>query len=252
MKAAAAVKLPGSDLVVRLVEPEDSSRIEGLVILCHGYGAPGTDLVGLAGELCSRKPEIAGRVAFAFPQAPLEPPELAMFGGRAWWNLDMGRIEAMMRAGQMRDLANDVPEGMASARRKLRATVEALVSRFQLPMSRTILGGFSQGAMLTTETTLHLEEAPAGLAILSGTLVNMQGWEKLAPKRAGLAVLQAHGQRDPVLPFSGAEALRDLLVAAGLNVDFRPFPGEHTIPWDVLGALGSFVQECFFDAPPSL
>jgi len=232
--------LPGAELTVRLVEPRGD--VTALVVLCHGFGAPGTDLVGLAPELCRLKPELGEGVAWAFPEAPLSPPELAMFGGRAWWPLDTAKIERLMRSGQLRDLANDRPDGLGPARRKLTATLEALLLQYRLPMSRVVLGGFSQGAMLTTETTLKLEEAPAALVVLSGTLLNVDEWARVAPRRAGLKVLQTHGEQDPLLPFFGAEALRDLLVGAGLEVDFQPFPGEHTIPWSAMNHLAETLR----------
>ncbi len=235
MVGVKTAQLPGTSLTVRLLEP--SAEVRGLVVLCHGFGAPGTDLVGLAPELNRMRPELAANVAWAFPEAPLTPPELAGFGGRAWWKLDTGRIEQLMRAGRLRDLANDRPEGLAPARRKLRATLDALLLRYGLSTSQMVIGGFSQGAMLTTETALRLEEPPAALITLSGTLLNMEEWTKLAPRRAGLRVLQTHGRSDPLLPFFGAEALRDMLVAAGLEVDFRAFDGEHTIAPVVMHAL---------------
>ncbi|MBW2213652.1 MAG: hypothetical protein JRF48_04305, partial [Deltaproteobacteria bacterium] len=71
-------------ITVRLTGGEDR---EGggdgpLVVLMHGFGAPGTDLVGLWRVL-----DVPSSMRFAFPEAPHEIP--GMFGARAWWMLDL-------------------------------------------------------------------------------------------------------------------------------------------------------------------
>jgi phospholipase/carboxylesterase len=95
--------------------------------------------------------------------------------------------------------------------------------------------------MLATDVTLRAERPPAGLVILSGAPVCVDEWTELAPKRAGLPVLQSHGRADPVLPFQGGEWVRDLLEGSRLPVDFVPFNGGHGIPSGVLERLGPFV-----------
>ena len=77
-------------------------------------------------------------------------------------------------------MRTEIPEGLASARRKLMALLEVAQVETGLPMSRFLLGGFSQGAMLATDVTLRLEEAPAGLAALSGTLLCEEEWRPRA------------------------------------------------------------------------
>ena len=70
------------ELTCRTVQNIDpSEKPELVVILCHGFGAPGTDLVPLGPELLSMRPQLAETTRIIFPEAPLEPPEL--FGGRA-------------------------------------------------------------------------------------------------------------------------------------------------------------------------
>ena len=98
--------------------------------------------------------------------------------------------------------------------------------------------------MVATDVTLRLEEAPAGLFIFSGTLICEPEWRKRAPARRGLEVLQSHGTQDPLLPFQRALALRDLLVEAGLNVDFLPFEGVHTISLEALHRAADFLVSC--------
>lgn len=199
-------------------------------VLCHGFGAPGTDLLPLAEEFCSEEPDLAEQVLFLFPSAPLQPPEFRPYGGRAWWPIDMLRLQRAAEVGDFRDLRQDLPERLPAARDELTAFLDAVSHRWGIPTSRTVLGGFSQGSMLATDVALHLPEAPAGLVIYSGTLLCEAEWTRLSPGRAGLRVLQSHGMQDPILPFTAAGWLRDLLIGAGLNVEFHSFHGGHAIP----------------------
>ena len=59
------------NLECRVLDVEGGSPPELAVVLCHGYGAPGDDLVGLASEVLRLHPELMGRVRFYFPAAPL-------------------------------------------------------------------------------------------------------------------------------------------------------------------------------------
>lgn len=212
-----------------LARAEPAAAPDRGLVLCHGFGAPGDDLVPVAPELLHFRPELAERTLFVFPQAPLSPPEFRPFGGRAWWPLDLARLQAALATGEFRNLRGDAPPRLPTAREELLSVLAAIADQFDLPVGRIVLGGFSQGAMLATDVTLHLPTPPAALVIYSGTLLNEAEWTKLAPVRRGLKVLQSHGWEDPLLPFTAAEWLRDLLIAAGLDVTFLPFHGGHTI-----------------------
>ena len=207
---------------------------ELVVVLSHGFGAPGTDLVGLAPELLSAVPRLAEGVRFVFPEAPLSLEHLGMPQARAWFPLPE------VVTGEQRDwdqFARDVPPGMPAARRALMSTVAAL----QHPYGRVVLGGFSQGAMLSTDVALRLEESPAGLCLLSGTLIAVEEWKTKARARPALPVFMGHGRDDTMLPFHGAERLRDVLTGAGLPVDFLPFDGGHTIVTEELERMAAFL-----------
>lgn len=212
------------------------------VVLCHGFGAPADDLVGIGHELVRRSQKLRENVCFVFPGAPLRLDAMGMFGGRAWWPLDVARINRLIATGRVRDLSSEEPEGLAPARRQLQVAVDLVLRQANLAPSQLILGGFSQGAMLTTDLSLRLEDAPAGLCALSGTLLNATTWRQLAAKRRGLPVFQSHGRADQLLPFALADELRSLLDEAGLDVAFHPFEGMHEIPPSVLDALQSWLE----------
>jgi len=235
-----------SQLKCRVVQREPAPP-ELIVVLCHGFGAPGDDLVPLAAEILERKESLGAHVRFVFPEAPLSLSHLGMGPGRAWWMIDMARMMSMQMGTHGPEaitemLRKEAPEELATSRKRLLGLVSELSTTSKLPLSRIVLGGFSQGAMLATDVTLRLEEAPAALCVLSGALINEADWQKRAPLRRGLRVLQAHGHQDPILPFQTGEALHGLLDKAGLKVDFHPFNGGHTITLDTLERVGALLE----------
>ncbi|HEX5064112.1 MAG TPA: alpha/beta fold hydrolase [Kofleriaceae bacterium] len=196
------------------------------VVLLHGFGAPGDDLVALAQY-------IDAPARFVFPEAPLELGGL--YGdSRAWWQLDLMRLEQELSSGKPRDRRGEVPEGLSDARDHMVRFLEELEERFAIENSQLVLGGFSQGAMLALDVALHREVAPAGLILMSGTLLAESIWQPLMSKLSGVPVFQSHGMHDQLLPFSIARQLRDQLKAAGARVDWCEFHGGHEIPPSVL------------------
>jgi phospholipase/carboxylesterase len=208
-----------------------------LIILLHGFGAPGDDLVSLADDL-----NVPTGTRFVFPEGPLS----LSFGpsaARAWWLIDMARIAADQAAGRLRDLSQDIPKGLAPARETILAFLKEVEHSFGADPRKTILGGFSQGAMLSCDVMLHSDRSYAGLVQLSGNVLAQPLWGPLMPKRKGLPVFQSHGMQDELLPYVGAERLRDILMHAGLSVEWHSFRGGHEIPRSVLQRLGPFITK---------
>ncbi|MDG2389025.1 MAG: hypothetical protein P8M30_06870 [Planctomycetaceae bacterium] len=217
-------------LTCNVIKPESQTGSPDLVVvMCHGFGAPGDDLVGLGPEMISQLDQADG-LRFYFPQAPLSLLEMGIPGGRAWWMLDLEMLALAAEGKLERDQRDDTPEGLVSAREQLAETVAEIQKETGLPMSRIVLGGFSQGSMVTADLALLGSEAPAALVIYSGTLLCQEQWKRAASTRESLFVLQSHGRQDPILPFRVAEDLRDLLSESGCDVQFLPFDGPHTIP----------------------
>ncbi|MEQ1794540.1 MAG: esterase [Nitrospira sp.] len=208
-----------------------------LVLLLHGFGAPGDDLVPLADAL-----NVPAGTRFVFPEGPLS----LSFGpgdARAWWLIDMARIAQDRAAGRVRDLSQDVPKGLAPVRETMLAFLKEIEHKFDADPKKTVLGGFSQGAMLSCDLILHTDQPYAGLVQLSGNILAQPVWGPLLPKRKGLPVFQSHGVQDEILPYVGAERLRDTLVHAGLSVEWHNFRGGHEIPRMVLQSLSHFLQQ---------
>ena len=228
-----STRLEIAGLTTRIVEPP-SGDISSTVVLLHGFGAPGDDLVGLAPYLH------APRTRFVFPAAPLELGGL--YGdSRAWWLLDLARLEASLASGSIGAWIAEIPEGLDTARVQMGRFLEQLQERFSIPNEQLVLGGFSQGAMLSVDTALHREAPLAGLVLMSGTLTAESVWQPRFGKLAGLPILQSHGRHDMLLPFAIAEALRDRLTGGGAKVEFHAFLGGHEIPPPVLSAVTKFL-----------
>jgi phospholipase/carboxylesterase len=212
-------------------------------VLCHGFGAPGTDLVALAPALYQVEPKLRPAVQFVFPAAPLTLEEFGYAEGRAWWRLNLERLQRQLQSRQLDEVRNHQPAELPAARAALTEVVHEWSRSHGLAASNCVLGGFSQGAMLSIDVALHLPDAPAGLAVLSGALMNEREWQPRAPQRAGLPVFQSHGRDDFVLPFVLGQWACDLLQTAGCQMEFVDFDGGHEIPWEVLDRLAAFLVQ---------
>jgi phospholipase/carboxylesterase len=214
--------------------PESKSESgEMTLVLLHGFGAPGDDLAGLADMI-----PVPPGTTMVFPEALL-----SLGGGaRAWWMIDFAKLEVAIITGAMRDLPNEIPEGLDEARASMTAFLDALEKEEGISLDRLVLGGFSQGAMLTMDVALRTERKIAGLVLLSGSYIAEREWKPRMSARKGTPVFQSHGATDPILPFPVAEQLRDELSAAGLDVDFHRFSGGHGIPPAVMNELGTWLS----------
>lgn len=204
------------------------------VVLFHGFGADMTDLAPLSQVISVGRP-----VNWIFPNGHIRAELGAHVSGRAWFPLPLAELQAAMATGSGIDLTTVTPPGM---KRACEAAAEMLAA-LDTDMSRIVIGGFSQGAMLATEVTLRAAAAPAGLALLSTTLVDSENWKRLAPARKGLRFFQSHGTHDSVLAIEPAQRLEILLREAGLQGKLVTFHGGHEIPSEVLIQLGSFLRE---------
>ena len=205
-----------------------------LVVLLHGFGAPGDDLVPLHRVL-----RVPRETRFVFPAAPIALDMMPGLESRAWWNIDMLRLQTAIQRGDLRDLSTEVPEGLDEARAK----IDALLGELEATRPRAVvLGGFSQGAMLSTDVALRTGRRVDALVVLSGTLLAQDTWVPKMTALAGKPIFQSHGTHDPILPLSLAEQLEKAFVAGGADVSFVRFRGAHEIPGPVVDQLGAFLD----------
>ncbi len=214
------------------------------VVVCHGYGAPGDDLVPFGAQWAQLLGADAAKFRFVFPYGPLTLAELGMPSARAWWPLNMQKLMLAVQAQQFDELHIHEPPGLETARNKLTGTIDRVMEWLAGDDPQLVLGGFSQGAMLTMDVALRgATPPPAVLIQMSGTLICRDQWRQAAPRLAHTQIIQSHGTADPILPFDSATALRDLLTAEQLDVQFVPFAGPHTVGAEMLAACAHALQK---------
>lgn len=207
-----------------------------VVMLLHGFGAPGDDLVALWRML-----DVSPEVRFLFPAGPLSL-NLGFGDSRAWWMLDMDRLTQARSRGEWEKLSRETPAGMSLARNKMMNFLTEAERHLNIPPQHFVIGGFSQGAMLACELALRTELRIAGLIMMSGTMISRDSWVSSIPHRKGLPVFQSHGTDDPLLACVVAQQLRDAFIEGGLEVDWHEFRGGHEISVKVLEELGKFLR----------
>ncbi|TWU62788.1 MULTISPECIES: alpha/beta hydrolase [Crateriforma] len=206
------------------------------VVLCHGYGAPGHDLASLSVEWLNLLGDRGGHFRFVFPAAPLTLAEMGMPDGRAWWPLNMARLQQLAGATSLDGLYDEIPPGIDHARDALVQTLSEVFESIQSDAGRPwALGGFSQGAMLTMDTALRSDIGPPPLLLqFSGALICRPQWTQHLDRLNASRVLQSHGRMDPILPFQGAQALHEMLAGADVTATLHSFDGPHTIDIDAV------------------
>jgi phospholipase/carboxylesterase len=225
------------DLDARLTGGDDreGSGTGPVVVLLHGFGAPGDDLVPLWRAL-----NVPPGTRFVFPVGPIDLGPRAM-GGRAWWAIDLEERMRRQALGEKRD-TTEIPEGLELARARVDALLVEVVRTLQPPPGKVVLGGFSQGAMVALDVALHSSHALAGVVLMSGTHIAANEWATRFENRRGLPAFMSHGQSDEILSFAITEGLRDTLTSHGLPVDWVAFRGGHGIPPSVMDGVGTFLR----------
>jgi phospholipase/carboxylesterase len=200
-----------------------------LVVLLHGWGDWGESYIDIGEMLCEEK------YRFVFPTGPEEVPG-AMNG---WFMLDPSFRNFAKRAAKARPMFNKL--------------MDALLEHYQTPASRTVIGGFSQGGMMTLEAGLRYKsktgERVAALIALSSllpaddeaTLPELnQAIAELA--QAKTPVFVAHGVYDQVIPVQAGRVSQQILNEAGVPVEYFEFPGYHEMSMDELKQIKNFLS----------
>jgi phospholipase/carboxylesterase len=218
--------------------PPESVIPERLCVLCHGFGASGDDLVSLAEPMIQHLPQGAKVPVFVFPEGPIDLASQGMPGGRAWWPLNMARLMQLAATNDFGAMRNEVPPGIDNARNQLVATIELLMARYAIRYDHLVLGGFSQGAMLATDTTLRGTQQPPGkLLAMSGALIGESSWREHIDRLDNLKIIQSHGRQDSILPIQTGRWLHEFFKSSSAKVDYTEFDGDHTIPYEIIPKL---------------
>jgi phospholipase/carboxylesterase len=214
--------------VVSVTDMKEEERGGSAVIVLHGWGAPGDDLVPLAKRL--NRPG----VRFFVPAAPL--PEIG--GGRAWWHLDPETRPPHAYDDQLPSGFRPAP-AVVAARAAVRDLIATVVDRHE-PTSVALVG-FSQGAMLSIDVALAGAPGVDRVVALSSVLLVDSVGALAAPRVTTPRFLLSHGRSDLQLPFAAGDRAKELLEKHGFSVTWRPFDGGHEIPRPVLAEVERFL-----------
>jgi phospholipase/carboxylesterase len=180
---------------------------DGAIVLLHGRGTDEFDLLPLLEALDSER-----RLVGLTPRAPLSLPP----GGAHWY--------------VVRKVGYPDQQTFYDSLERVSAWLDVLPDELQVPWERTVLGGFSMGAVMSYAIGLGLgRSAPAGIMALSGFMPTVEGFELDLGRARDLPVAIAHGSADPVISVDFGRDARRRLEAAGADVLYRESPVPHTI-----------------------
>jgi phospholipase/carboxylesterase len=186
--------------------------------MLHGWGANAQDVSFLCSLLDLPSCQ------FMLPDAPFPHPY--SLGGKMWYDLPE-TVNFQTDLTQQQDLQQ--------SRQLLKDWLTSLESQTGVPLSRTILGGFSQGGAMTLDMGLSLPLA--GLMVLSGYQHGTLSAQSTIPP-----MLMVHGRQDPVVPLRAAHLAKDNFMKIGGSVDYKEFDMGHEISPLVLNEMQQFIK----------
>ncbi len=204
------------ELLIRALERPSAAEPEGALVLFHGRGADERDLFPLLDALDPER-----RLLGVTPRGPLSLPP----GGAHWYALG--------------GLPTPEPTTFWPTFEAASAWLDAL----PVPLERTVLGGFSQGAVMSWALGLGRGAAqrPAAILALSGFMPRVDGLELDLAGLDGFPVAIGHGSYDDVIPAAFGREAKERLEAAGAAVLHREYPLPHTIDPGFLPELRELV-----------
>ncbi|MCD6046746.1 MAG: carboxylesterase [Gammaproteobacteria bacterium] len=211
------------------IEPKGTA--EACVVLLHGLGATGHDLMDLVPYL--QLPQ-NHRIRFIFPHAPSRPITLNNGYVMPGWYDITGLTEASRE-----DLV-----GLNQSREMIEKIIQQQIAQ-GIPAQKIMLGGFSQGGALTLFTGLQQAEPLAGLIVLSAYFPcanNVEANLSLASKQ--MPIFIAHGTQDPVVPYAWGLRTEQKLKALGFSTEWQSYPIEHSICLPEIQAIAAFMHKC--------
>jgi phospholipase/carboxylesterase len=215
-----------NELVARAASGRDP---QSMVILLHGYGSNGADLMGLVPYWREALPD----TVFLAPNAPQRCPGAP--GGYQWWSLTDLKPES--RAA-----------GVRQAAPALNAFIDGRLAQYGLSEDRLALVGFSQGTMMALHVGPRRSQTLAGIVGYSGMLADAEALPAEVRTRPPLLLL--HGDADPMVPFAALHQAELAFKDMGFDIATHVSPGlGHSIDEVGLRLGGDFLARAF---PPAL
>lgn len=208
-----------SDLeLLRYRRREAAGHPEGLIVLFHGRGADEHDLFPLFDIF-----DPAGRLMGVTPRGPLDLPP----GGAHWY---------VVRQVGFPDPATFDPTFERASR-----WLDAFVADHGLSWDRVVLGGFSQGAVMSYALGLGAgRPSPRAIAAFSGFIPTVDGFDVDLERPTKMMV--GHGTYDPVIGVEFGRAARERLEEAQMDLLYREYPLPHTIDPDFAHEVGERIN----------
>jgi phospholipase/carboxylesterase len=200
---------------------EPAGEPAGALVLLHGRGADERDLFPLLDLLDPER-----RLLGVTPGGPHHLPP----GGRHWYALG--------------GIPTPDPATFAATAPRLAAFLDGL----PVPSDRVVLGGFSQGTVMSYAMSLGPgRPRPAALVAMSGFLPRVADWPLEPERLRGVPVGIAHGSLDPVIPAQFAAEAEATLTAAGADVLRLSSPVPHMVDPDWIEPLRDLVARATAD-----
>lgn len=201
--------------------PASGNTPKQIVVLLHGLGADGRDLIGLAPEMEDALPD----AIFVSPDAPF-PCDMAPMGYQ-WFSLREWTPEAILRGVQQTAPVLDV-------------FIESLLQKYNLPPEKLALLGFSQGTMMSLYVGPRYKDRIAGIMGFSGALV----WDDVVDSSLHkIPVCLVHGMADPIVPAAAYYHARERLLSEGFTVTGHISPMlMHSIDYQGIEAARGFLK----------
>ena len=195
-----------------VLEPLSKIKPKNAVILCHGYGGDGKDISILAGYWRTYLPD----TIFICPDAP-------------------EKCEASPSGFQWFDLTDQDPEQILSkslvAENKLNKLIDEVKKGYNLLANQIIIGGFSQGSMISLQTGIKRKDKINSILGYSGKIIDLEHLSKNIVSRPNIFLM--HGDIDQVVPVDGLLEAKNFFIKNNYEIETKIFKDcEHRIPME--------------------
>lgn len=222
---------------MKKIGPLDCEIKEGgdsCVVLFHGYGTGAYDLLPLASFFPKE------RFTLIFPEGFRKVQIGPNQYGRAWVDVRMDEFLSAdnITKETLQKVVVDFRQ-IDETRKKAIDFYTEVVQKYE----KCVLAGFSQGAVLATDLTLHAEKKPKALVLFSGFFMDMKSWHEKGKACQGLPFFQSHGKNDPTLKYVSGLSLEKFLIDSGFEGKMTSFEGVHEIPEDIIKKAVHFIKK---------
>ena len=206
-----------------VVEPDnlDANRQYPTVFLLHGYGSNMSDLASICEYINTNN------YIYICPNAPIEIDTGYGNKGYAWFNINTD--QGALKEDKYSDLMNEL--------------ISEIDREYCINKNKMILGGFSQGAMVTYDFGINKSNYFCGLLAMSGKLINKEIFKQGEKINLDKKIFISHGLYDNVISVNEGREANKIFEAVGFNVEYNEYPITHEISLDVISDIKIWIQK---------